>query len=193
MKLFALTKNKITLNKLNQAILCITEIPALLQYLREEIGSDAAILLYDESFPEVREVLTHLLYCYPSLRTHALNDPQLYEWIESVAKNIITIKGCHFHKDDIIYLEKAGRKLTFHFKDYTRSLTISMVALPDLDALGLVRCHESYVINLKHLSGVSGQNFILSNNAIVPVSRPYLKVLQKYRRLLRREQSPAND
>lgn len=43
----------------------------------------------------------------------------------------------------------------------------------------LIRCHNSYLVNMDHVRRLEKQDFFLDNGKKVPVSRKYLKQCQE--------------
>ena len=42
-----------------------------------------------------------------------------------------------------------------------------------------IRCHNSYLVNLRHIRRLDNQNLILDNGQELPISRTYLKQCQE--------------
>lgn len=74
--------------------------------------------------------------------------------------------------EDIYYFEVRGRKVSVHGKEdsfiYYEQLGIIENTLSDKD---FFRCHKSFLVNLRHVSGYNRQEAVLDNGERIPVSR----------------------
>jgi DNA-binding LytR/AlgR family response regulator len=72
----------------------------------------------------------------------------------------------------ILYFESNLRKITIHTKNYT---DIFYGKLDDIQASSplFIRIHKSFLVNKRHIRGVSTDTVILSNGEALPVSRKY--------------------
>ncbi len=78
---------------------------------------------------------------------------------------------------DILYIESFDHttNLVTRFSTIKYSRGLSFVE-NELSGLGFLRCHRSFLVNMKHIFGLRADNFItLSNGQIIPVSRNRLK------------------
>ena len=81
----------------------------------------------------------------------------------------------------ITYIESKDEKLTVYFLDGTfiyceLTITAILVLLPEPQ---FVKCHQSYIVNGKHISGYTngdGGILLMEGNFDVPVSRQYKDV-----------------
>lgn len=79
----------------------------------------------------------------------------------------------------IYYLESQLRKITAHMWD---GATEFYERLDHLEALlsgsGFVRCHQSYLVNSRHVRSLNSSAVVLSDGTKLPVSRTYLKKMK---------------
>lgn len=86
------------------------------------------------------------------------------------------------HCSQLLYLTSEQRVVIFKLvngktlKSYSK-IDDLLNQLPEED---FVRCHQSYIVNLKHVSGMTSSEFLLGN-ARVPISRKYsVQVREQY-------------
>lgn len=74
---------------------------------------------------------------------------------------------------EIIYIERVARRLHIVTRtaDYLSSQLPSTLRLSNSD--WLLRCHQGYWVNLKHIGALDHSEFIMDNGARVPISRTY--------------------
>ncbi|WP_270505978.1 LytR/AlgR family response regulator transcription factor [Paraclostridium sordellii] len=78
----------------------------------------------------------------------------------------------------ILYIEVVRKIVTIYVLDGQHKIEISLKKLEkQLLNYSFFRCHNSYLVNLKAISGIKG-NFIIINDYEVPVSRSKYKELQ---------------
>ncbi|CEN26374.1 LytR/AlgR family response regulator transcription factor [Paraclostridium sordellii] len=80
--------------------------------------------------------------------------------------------------NNILYIEVVRKIVTIYVLDGQHKIEISLKKLEkQLLNYSFFRCHNSYLVNLKAISGIKG-NFIIINDYEVPVSRSKYKELQ---------------
>ena len=74
--------------------------------------------------------------------------------------------------EDILYVEMLSHNATMTTtkQEYTFRKTITAI-LEELDDDLFVKCHKSYIINIRHIEAVSKTYVIMSNDAEIPLSR----------------------
>lgn len=74
---------------------------------------------------------------------------------------------------EIIYIERVARKIRIVTRtaDYLSSQLPSALHLSNTEHL--LRCHQGYWVNLKHIGALDHSVFIMDNGARVPISRTY--------------------
>ena len=97
------------------------------------------------------------------------------------AFSFATTKGtCNIPYDSIRYAENIERSSIIHAtdNDYVCSVSLSKIS-PDLEhhSNAFVRIHVSYLINLMYLEQLNGNEVILKDGTVLPVSRRYKKDL----------------
>lgn len=75
----------------------------------------------------------------------------------------------------ILYIESRLHKLEFHVMESTMKLYTMYRTLNELEDMlgenGFVRIHQSYLVNLKHISSVSGYKAVLTNGTELAVPK----------------------
>lgn len=99
-------------------------------------------------------------------------------------KNLVIKKGRKFLKlpmEDVIYAEADGKHgVRIVYAGGTESFLISISQLEEqIEKNQFVRCHNSFLVNLKHIRRMDNQKLILDNGQELPVSRSYLKQCQE--------------
>lgn len=76
--------------------------------------------------------------------------------------------------EKIMYIESSLRRL-FIYTQEARYVTYAKLGdiLPE-DCTSFVRCHQSYLVNLRYVTGIDSSAFTLSSGSTVPISRSRL-------------------
>ncbi|MDR2891542.1 MAG: LytTR family DNA-binding domain-containing protein [Deltaproteobacteria bacterium] len=81
---------------------------------------------------------------------------------------------------DIISLETQGRKVAIALVDKTLYYSGKLTEMLDeLPKDRFIRCHQSYAVNIGNIRELTRFDAIARNGAIIPISRLYLKTVQK--------------
>lgn len=81
--------------------------------------------------------------------------------------------------EDILYLESKDHLLMVQLKDRRDSQRVTMTQIEQLLPAGrFCRCHNSYIVNLAHITKISRRELVLSNGEVLPVSRSRYEALQ---------------
>ena len=73
---------------------------------------------------------------------------------------------------DVLYFEIRGRLIDVHKTDGTSDYYGKISILEEeLREKGFFRCHKSYLIHLKYVTGYNRQDVTLDNGEIIPVSK----------------------
>lgn len=100
-------------------------------------------------------------------------------------KRFISIEYVGVHTDillsNIIYLESALRKVTFHLSGGKKiSITAKLEDYLKLcDEPDFCRCHKSFIVNFSYVDTVSREDFCLSEGTILRISRTHLNNAKK--------------
>ena len=79
----------------------------------------------------------------------------------------------------IYYLESQRRKIIAHMVEDQVEFYGRLDALEELlGPSGFLRCHQSYLVNLRYIRQLGSSSLTLPHNCSLPVSRPYLKSLR---------------
>ena len=73
--------------------------------------------------------------------------------------------------DAIIYVEAFSHYLTIHTTYLAYEAKLSMSQMEELLGEGFVRCHRSYIANLKHISRITKTEIIFDSNQTIPLAR----------------------
>lgn len=81
--------------------------------------------------------------------------------------------------DDILYLEIFGRKTKIYTKreNFISNEKMSEI-LKQLDEEVFIKCHQSYIVNLKYAREIKRYNFVLINKVAVSISRVYWEAMK---------------
>ena len=84
--------------------------------------------------------------------------------------------------DDITYFEVLGHEVIIHEKEGVHTLNSSLSSLEEqLDKCGLLRVHNSYLVNMHYIGKYRSRECILTDGTLIPVSeRNYSVQKQKY-------------
>ncbi|WP_236879360.1 LytR/AlgR family response regulator transcription factor, partial [Clostridioides difficile] len=119
-----------------------------------------------------------------------LSNEKLYKTLDKIVtkledneSNYITIqKGYSYWKlklADILYCEVIKRKIYVHLKketiDYYETIENLERSLPT----NFFRCHRSYIINLKYVSGYESGNAVMESGDRIPISRLRQQIFSK--------------
>jgi len=76
--------------------------------------------------------------------------------------------------EDILYLDKFGRKGRVFCTSccYTVSEPPAKLVSPELSD-DLVRCHQGYWVNMRHVAALDHGEFVMQNGTRIPISRSY--------------------
>ena len=78
------------------------------------------------------------------------------------------------HTADILYCEHRERKIDVVTVQQTLTVYRKMSEVQHmLEGWGFVRCHNSYIVNLRYVTDFCRSGFTLQNGAIIPISRSY--------------------
>lgn len=80
------------------------------------------------------------------------------------------------YRREIIYVESQGRKLVFYMNNGSKiGVYEKMDVMQEQLGSSFVRCHKSFLINMKYISERTNQEFYLMNGKVLPISKPNLK------------------
>ena len=90
--------------------------------------------------------------------------------------DFITIRSAtaveRIRRNDLVYVECERHKIVYHTekKEIVASGTLSEVE-KNLNARVFLRCHQSFLVNLKYISGFSTDRLALLTGEMIPISR----------------------
>lgn len=85
-------------------------------------------------------------------------------------------------QEDILYFERNLRKTIVHMKSGEQLETAEKLSglLERLNPQEFVRCHNSYIVNLKEVEGIQGKEICMKQGFCLNISRAYLSDVKKY-------------
>ncbi len=89
-----------------------------------------------------------------------------------------------FNISDLIYIESSLHTLKFHFNNtnssYSLRATLNKME-QELNTTLLLRIHQSYLVNMKHIKCIDSHTVILDNNLSLPISKnKYKNSIDRY-------------
>ncbi|HIS31849.1 MAG TPA: response regulator transcription factor [Candidatus Limivivens intestinipullorum] len=150
---------------------------------RDEETSILFITGYDEYIEQGYEVQAVQFLVKPliweKLRTALLKD-----WRRKhLPKTLILQKGrqsLQLPIDKILYAETDGRHgVRIFLEDGEERFSASLTEMENAASGQMVRCHNSYLVNVQHARRIDRQTFILDDGQRLPISRKYLVQCQE--------------
>lgn len=85
-------------------------------------------------------------------------------------------------QEDILYFERNLRKTIVHMKSGETLETAEKLSsiLERLNPFEFVRCHNSYIVNLKEADGIQGKEICMKQGCNLNISRAYLADVRKF-------------
>ena len=79
-----------------------------------------------------------------------------------------------FSEDSILYFSSSGRKVTLFSLDNNVDFYAKMdEVLDQLDSNKFFRIHQSYIVNVRHITKISKTQVFMDNDEIIPISKKY--------------------
>lgn len=109
-----------------------------------------------------------------------------YKSREEIKYAIFPYKGDEIIIDekDIIYIEREKRTTKIHLPDNVLETSLKLTEMEKyLDNTNIIRCHNSFAVNLENVSIFSRTEFTMRNQVRVPISRSrYKEVREAFQR-----------
>ena len=156
----------------------------LFEHLRSVNGSNPCAIVSKATLPEHEAVALQL--CFPE--AELIPYERAGESLRELRQNILCLKtGFSVNLGHVRLIESDRRQLKFYHDGYIRTTCFAIGNLPfdRLTKHGLVRCHESYIVNLSYVESLEPGAFVMDDGTIVPVSRTYSHIMTKYRKAFR--------
>ncbi len=85
---------------------------------------------------------------------------------------------------DIIYIEREKRTTKIHLQDSVVETSLKLTEMEDyLGSMNIIRCHNSFAVNLENVSVFGRTEFTMRNQVRVPISRSrYKEVREAFQR-----------
>ncbi|MFT4157160.1 MAG: LytTR family DNA-binding domain-containing protein [Microbacterium sp.] len=75
--------------------------------------------------------------------------------------------------DDIRYIESMRHRIELHTLDAVFSIATTVKAMEaELADKGFLRCHSGLLVNLRHVTGIEGNDCRIRGGGLLPISRP---------------------
>jgi DNA-binding LytR/AlgR family response regulator len=75
--------------------------------------------------------------------------------------------------DDIRYIESVRHRIDLHTLDTVFSIATTVKAMEsELADKGFLRCHSGLLVNLRHVTGIEGNDCRIRGGGLLPISRP---------------------
>ncbi len=154
----------------------IRELNAKTEIVYNTSSSDFAIAAHEV------HAMGYLLKPYDPFRIGAMIDYYLQKYPE-LSQKYISVKSkwrtYHIFYKDIIYVESENKVVNFH--TLNKGVIKVYGKLDDFEAKldddCFLRCHQSYLVNMKHVVGCSGTDFITLNQKYVPIRKSGRKAI----------------
>ena len=156
----------------------------LFEHLRSVNGSNPCAIVFQKPLPE--HVVRALMLCFPN--AELIPYETAAESLSELRQNLLCLKpGFSVNLKQVRWIESDRRQLKFYHDGYVRTTNYAIGNLPfeRLCGFGLVRCHESYIVNLDYVESLQPGAFVMQDGMIVPVSRSYSRYMTKYRKAFR--------
>lgn len=101
---------------------------------------------------------SYLLKPITQVRLKSLMD----RFLRSYRPRSIFLAGRLFIQEDIVFAESDLKNVTLYFRDGTSARVREKLNTVErqLEGLPFVRCHQSYLVNLRHVCGVENETFL---------------------------------
>ncbi len=109
-------------------------------------------------------------------------------FIQNYRPRSIFLGGRLFVQEDIVYIESNLKNITIHFTNGTSSRVREKLDTVEQQMEGstFLRCHQSYLVNLRHVRGVENETFLtILNQAVLIRKRDFSELRKKYYDYLR--------
>lgn len=106
-------------------------------------------------------------------KQHSLSSNRFFPIVENGSRTLLPY-------DDILYFEARSPHTIVHMRDKPAELRLKL-RFSELSGKLLsdvfVRCHRSYFVNISHVRSFRRNELLMSNDDILPISRPYLAAI----------------
>ncbi len=170
--------------EINDRILFCSSVPELLENLRSTVGSDPGAVICKPPLPD--DVRAAIEVCYPEITFVPYENAA--QRIAKCRENVIRLTpGFSIELSGLLYAECCRKQILFHRDGYIRTLNYCFGRIPFdlLEMNGIIRCHDSFAVNLNHVVRLAPGAFILKDGTRIPVGRTYSKKITKYRKAFR--------
>lgn len=79
--------------------------------------------------------------------------------------------------DDILFIESVSPLIYVHAKEDKYKMYSKLSSILPILPNNFIRIHHSIIVNQNEIKSISSREVILTNNAILPVSRPYRQIV----------------
>lgn len=120
---------------------------------------------------------THpLQYLLKPIQQEKLEEVLRYDYLQNIRHDNLRLqlRNCDapISLDELYYAEVFRHKLTLHLTSGIQTSSVSMTALCEsLPSRSFFRCHQSYVVNMRHVRKISRYQAELDNGEFIPISK----------------------
>lgn len=154
--------------------------------LREEDDATGIIFITGcEEYMGMGYDVQAIQFLVKPLNWEKLKKALLNDWRKKGRQDLLLIKkgrqSLQLPLSGILYAEADGNHgIRIILKEGEEGFPVSLSELEEMASGGpLIRCHNSYLVNMNQVRRLDRQNFILQNGKKIPISRKYLKVCQE--------------
>lgn len=169
------------------------------EYIHYFYSYDQFLMSYDSSccallipihHPNIKEIIHETdnhqiqLYCYEftnSLCTFfKIEKTELSSISQNLTTNVLYLQKRKQHIriliHEILYIESNKNYIQIHtlYKTYRLRMRIQDLS-NSLDATYFLRCHQSYIVNMRYIRSMKRYEIVLYNNIKIPISKTYTK------------------
>lgn len=123
------------------------------------------------------EAFSYLLKPAPQDKLKSLME----RFLQSYRPRSIFLAGRLFVQEDIVFAESDLKNVTLHFRDGTSARVREKLDTVELRLEGssFLRCHQSYLVNLRHVRGVENETFLTTLDRPVLIRKRDFPELRK--------------
>ena len=158
--------------------------------------SDNIQIIFMTAYPQCAYNISETNCSYYLIKSR-IDNTTLKKAFTRVFKNLsssnhlyLTIKASNGYStvkiDDILYIESLSNNIIIHIKnqgsiDAYTSLKKAQKKLP----VNFLRCHHSYIVNMRHITGYRPYFFMLDSNSEIPIPvKKYKDIIQEYQEFI---------
>lgn len=108
---------------------------------------------------------------------------RLYKYMTPIVLNLSPAGSMKLRADEVVYVESALNYLNvFREQDTAATAIKTRMKMSEAEtrwgALGFVRIHKSFFVNVAHISAIRPDTIMLKNGGSLPIGRKYIKTIR---------------